>query len=69
MATKRKDGWYVVQMALRADEYHHHFEIIRDESGLTESSFMRSKIGLEPLTEKMKKVGQRGAIKRTQRRA
>ncbi len=47
MATKRKgDGKYVVQMILDEDEYLNDFDIKREASGLTESSYLRVKCEL-----------------------
>ncbi len=49
MATKRKDGWMVVQMLLREDEYEQVFTPLREAAGFgdqTESAFLRARCGL-----------------------
>ena len=49
MATKRKDGWVVVQMLLRDDEYEQVFMPLREVAGFgeqTESAFLRARCGL-----------------------
>lgn len=49
MATKRKDGWMVVQMLLREDEYEQFFTPLREATGFgkqTESAFLRARCGL-----------------------
>lgn len=66
MAIKRKDGFYVVQVLFRAEEYEGEFKRQLKASGLTESSFLRVGRGFPSLKEKSKGSAKkrRGSAKR-----